>query len=700
MITKKGLAHYSIGDRIFLTFNWIFLILVFFILLYPLLFIVSASFSSGTTVMGLTLLPRKFSLAGYKAVFEYKDIWTGYGNSLLYMTLWAVLGPNSEYFILYRIPFLEPEYANELGQTVFFIRESSIEKLFSPIFSTGASNVWIIGNNGLVLSSLAKDNGIVKHSGENLPHGFYEELKEKGNPRTLEFSGFVMTQHNAGDHGITVISAVPMGVYYQQANDVLKVVILIIAVLLLVGIIVSGFLYYYNQRPLRRIVNQIPEIDPSLSELRQNSAVQSGLWVIDRALTQIYRKNKELERNMEVKSQLLQKMVVSKLLSDEPITEDEAANLLSSFNVSYTKGKTLFRGVYVRCFSTGQHPVISYDILQNAIQSLEESGQFVFVGMYGPDVFAILEIIQPDIPESDKHNKDKMISYYKMYGSVKKDLGISLLFYLGLPQLKLQSIQESFSQARHMMLSEETQEGKFVLEYNEKPFEDASLFYSPLQEEKLLNLISAGDEQAVEQFLGKIFREHFTIRKINPLIKKILYYRLLETIIRAGYQFSSSDDKIFYHASSVPEIEFFDFIKDVCLTLCLEAKERIRNKRSQLYQELLDYLQENFADSSLSLASLSMQFHMTESYLSTFIKEQFGETFSTYIELLRINKANMLLEKGKLSVNEIAKAVGYTSSNSFGRAYKRVMGFSPSSFKRKTVNVSHGMLLYNKKDDF
>ena len=56
---------------------------------------------------------------------------------------WAVLGPNSEYFILYRIPFLEPEYANELGQTVFFIRKAD-RKALSPIFSTGASNVWII----------------------------------------------------------------------------------------------------------------------------------------------------------------------------------------------------------------------------------------------------------------------------------------------------------------------------------------------------------------------------------------------------------------------------------------------------------------------------------------------------------------------------------------------------------------------------
>jgi YesN/AraC family two-component response regulator len=75
---------------------------------------------------------------------------------------------------------------------------------------------------------------------------------------------------------------------------------------------------------------------------------------------------------------------------------------------------------------------------------------------------------------------------------------------------------------------------------------------------------------------------------------------------------------------------------------------------------------------------------MTESYLSVFIKEWFASNFSTYLELLRIKKANELLDKGERPISGIAQAVGYTSSNSFGRAYKRVMGFSPSAYRKKS----------------
>lgn len=76
---------YSKGDRFFIFFDWILLFLLLIIILYPLLYIISASFTAGTTVMSLSLIPQKVSLVGYKTVFQFKDIWTGYANSLFYM---------------------------------------------------------------------------------------------------------------------------------------------------------------------------------------------------------------------------------------------------------------------------------------------------------------------------------------------------------------------------------------------------------------------------------------------------------------------------------------------------------------------------------------------------------------------------------------------------------------------------------------
>ncbi|MGI6634685.1 MAG: carbohydrate ABC transporter permease [Christensenellales bacterium] len=85
---KRSYAlRYSRGDRIFLLIDTVLLLIIGIIILYPLLFIISASLSASVNVMGLSLIPREISFIGYETVLRYKDIWSGYYNSLLYTVL-------------------------------------------------------------------------------------------------------------------------------------------------------------------------------------------------------------------------------------------------------------------------------------------------------------------------------------------------------------------------------------------------------------------------------------------------------------------------------------------------------------------------------------------------------------------------------------------------------------------------------------
>ena len=76
--TKNGsFSLDTLGDRIILRINILLLFVFLVIIAYPLLFVISASFSAGSATMSLSLIPKKISLVGYETVFKYKDIWTG-----------------------------------------------------------------------------------------------------------------------------------------------------------------------------------------------------------------------------------------------------------------------------------------------------------------------------------------------------------------------------------------------------------------------------------------------------------------------------------------------------------------------------------------------------------------------------------------------------------------------------------------------
>ena len=81
-------------DRVFYLINRILLILFLVIVTYPFLYIVSCSFSSGKALISgkVVLLPVEFTLEGYQAILQYRDIWTGFGNSFLYTILATIIG--------------------------------------------------------------------------------------------------------------------------------------------------------------------------------------------------------------------------------------------------------------------------------------------------------------------------------------------------------------------------------------------------------------------------------------------------------------------------------------------------------------------------------------------------------------------------------------------------------------------------------
>ena len=76
----------SADDKIYYTFVYIILSLLLLITLYPLIYIVSASFSSAQAVTSgkVFLWPVELGVDGYEAVFKHPNILNSYKNSFVY----------------------------------------------------------------------------------------------------------------------------------------------------------------------------------------------------------------------------------------------------------------------------------------------------------------------------------------------------------------------------------------------------------------------------------------------------------------------------------------------------------------------------------------------------------------------------------------------------------------------------------------
>ncbi len=92
-------------DKVFRFFLYLISGLILLIVLYPLYFVVIASFSDPSAVASgqVWLVPKGLTLDGYKELFRHNEIWTGYANTILYTIVGTFIGVAVNIFAAYAL---------------------------------------------------------------------------------------------------------------------------------------------------------------------------------------------------------------------------------------------------------------------------------------------------------------------------------------------------------------------------------------------------------------------------------------------------------------------------------------------------------------------------------------------------------------------------------------------------------------------
>lgn len=97
-------------------------------------------------------------------------------------------------------------------------------------------------------------------------------------------------------------------------------------------------------------------------------------------------------------------------------------------------------------------------------------------------------------------------------------------------------------------------------------------------------------------------------------------------------------------------------------------------------KEMHEYIKEHYTD--ISLQSMAEHFHLTEPYLSKFIKDKTGENFGNLVKKCRLNKACHILKTSNMLVEDISNIVGYENPEHFIRVFKTQFGLTPIQYRK------------------
>ena len=113
------------------------------------------------------------------------------------------------------------------------------------------------------------------------------------------------------------------------------------------------------------------------------------------------------------------------------------------------------------------------------------------------------------------------------------------------------------------------------------------------------------------------------------------------------------------------------------------AKQRVNIKRS------LSYIDTHLSE-RITLNDIADSCGLTTFAFSRGFKKTFGITFQEYLIRLRIDRAQQLLANPRLSVTEVAGEAGFGDLSHFTRTFRRYVGTSPSSYRRREQLTEQG----------
>lgn len=111
----------------------------------------------------------------------------------------------------------------------------------------------------------------------------------------------------------------------------------------------------------------------------------------------------------------------------------------------------------------------------------------------------------------------------------------------------------------------------------------------------------------------------------------------------------------------------------------------LRSSDEILYGKIIRLINENIADPDLNVEFLANGVGLSRVHLHRKLKELTNQSARDFIRTIRLNQAADLLKNQKLTVSEVAYALGYSNLSHFSNSFREFHGMSPKEFREKEM---------------
>ncbi|ASN04171.1 helix-turn-helix domain-containing protein [Virgibacillus necropolis] len=568
---------------------------------------------------------------------------------------------------------IKPKNPNPYGAVMYLIEESEITGLIQNIFGKFKGNSYILSEDNKVIASTINDQSTNIKNFNSLP------INNNGIDN-VEINGrdYSLASVKSELSGWTFITLMNTDQFFEELADAKLLIMLILFVLLLIGFILAILLGRKQYKPIQNLFEITNKNDKS------NSGVNgiNELETIHKAITNVFKNHQTLNETVYKQKPFARDQLLVRLLKGDLKDNDEIDSLLHSLTIKMEDGHYFVAIVY---FEKGTFIEDNMDEREEVFELLSTIS-VDDVTLYGVDLLyndAIALVVSMD-PVTNNADKQRLMlisqiqHYIQAAASIDPTIGVGRLYN------EKNMINRSYIEALAAT------EYKFIYPKGSIIYFEAissqpaqELGYPKDEQIKLVQSLKQGDQIVATETLSNIFVTLKT-KDLTIQVLKCICFDIINSIVKAASELGLTQQIHNFNGivdfSSVEHLH--KQLDTVVISICEKVDAKKESHNDKLRNDILDYIKLNYKLYDLSLEKIAMEFQLSISYLSRFIKEQTGGTFTQYVQDFRMEEVKKQLKETDLPVKKIVTQVGYKDVANFTRKFKGIVGVTPGQYRK------------------
>ncbi|WP_339203574.1 helix-turn-helix domain-containing protein [Paenibacillus sp. FSL R5-0636] len=483
-------------------------------------------------------------------------------------------------------------------------------------------------------------------------------------------------------------TGIPQDILMENANKIKRISIQITGGTLIIGLIAGLVLAYRNSAPINRMLSVMKE-----QFGKEEASERNEFDFLSGNIADMITKNKLLESELNRQLPLVRDAFLKRLIAGEFKTRDEIISAAKQADISMNQDTGYVGIVQINGYAGMDSVEILNELSASRLllkQTLADLGVDVLMTDMGSDKVVTLFFSREKGADKEQEAANITQTMEELAQNVFNEYRITILAGFGDLFTEVTEVSLSYDQAKQALEYAVYMNKKGIIWSSEAQIENTTYYYPLDSEQRLISTIRAGELEEAERIVRAIIAQNMEQRELSIEMKHQLVGEMKGTFLKL------LDQKAFTEYSEIESVkrrvidigssesletiqnEFFDIMEELCGLIANKKKDI----HIQIIKQIKDYTAKNYSDTELTLYRVAEQVERPEKYISQLFKEVTGVNFSDHLIKVRMDQAIILLKENGLTVDEIAVRVGYNSSHSFRRAFKRLMGVSPSTYRQ------------------